>query len=91
MDIEELIRAVREENLERPILYGAGRPRAEAVVLERHGSEWRVFVSNERGGVAGNTLETFDNESDALTRVLEKARQGTKYHRALAERARSQE
>jgi len=83
MDTSELMRIVREEDLETPILYGAGGYRAEAVALERDDAEWKVFVANERGGVMGSTLKTFDNESDALEHVLDKVRQGTKYHRAM--------
>ena len=90
MNTDELMRVVREENLEAPVLHGVGDMRAEVVVLEREGSEWRVFVANERGGVMGSTLATFDNESDALEHVLQKVRQGAKYHRALDARAGAQ-
>ncbi|VXB41790.1 conserved hypothetical protein [Microbacterium sp. 8M] len=87
MDIDELKRIVREEDLEVPVLYGVGERQSEGVVLERDDTGWKVYVSDERGGVLGKTLRTFDNEPEALEYVLQKARQGTRYHRAL--RARS--
>lgn len=89
MDTSELMKIVQDERLETPVLYGEGALRPEVGVLERDGSEWKAFVANERGGVMGSTLQTFDTESDALDHVLEKARQGTEYHRALAARSRS--
>lgn len=91
MDTTDLMKIVREEDLETPVLYGVGNFRPEIVVLERDDSEWKVYVANERGGVIGNTLATFDNEPEALERVLEKVRQGTKYHRALDARARAKQ
>lgn len=89
MDTKELMDTVHEENLETPVLYGAGKLRAEVVVLDRDASGWKVYVANERGGMMGSTLATFDDESDALEHVLQKVRQGTKYHGALEARARA--
>ena len=89
MDAGELMRIVREENLETPVLYGAGMLRAEVVVLDKDASGWKVYVADERGGATGSTLATFDDESDALEHVLSKVRQGTKYHRALEAKARA--
>lgn len=84
MDTGELMRIVQEEQLETPILYGGGRIYDESVVLTRDGAAWKVYVANERAGVIGNTLRTFDNESSALEYVLLKLRQLTKYHHSLA-------
>jgi len=84
MDVDELMRIVRDEDLEAPVICGVGQPRSEGVVLERDGTGWKVFVSDERGGVLGTTLRTFDDESEALEYVLEKLRQGTRYHRGVS-------
>ena len=89
MDTNELMAIVRDENLETPVLYGAGTLRAEVFVLDRDASGWKVYVADERGGVIESTLATFDDESDALEHVLSKVRQGTKYHRAFEARARA--
>ena len=83
MDTNELMSIVHAEDLEVPVIYGAGVLHAEVVVLERDVDQWTVFVANERGGAIESTRRTFDNESDALEHVLRKVRQGTKYHRAL--------
>lgn len=82
MDTNELMKIVQEEGLEMPVLYGSGAFGPEAVVLERDGSEWKVFVASERGGAMGSTQRAFDDESDALDHVLDKVRQGTECHRA---------
>lgn len=89
MDTIDLMKILHEENLETPVLYGVGDLQAEVVVLECDDFEWNVYVANERGGAIGRTLTTFGNEPDALEHVLQKVRQGTKYHRALDARVRA--
>ena len=84
IDTHELMRIVHQERLETPILYGVGRVFDESVVLTRDGAAWEAYVANERAGAIGETLQIFDNESDALEYVLLKLRQMTKYHRSLA-------
>lgn len=83
MDTSELMRIVREERLETPVLDGVGTVCAESVVLKRGDALLTVYVADERGGAIGATLRTFNNESDALGYVLLKLRQGTNYHRSL--------
>ena len=83
MDVTELLTIVREEGLEVPVLYGQGRLRNDAVVLERDGDQWQVYIANERGGRIDSTFRTFDNESDALDYVLLKLRQGEAARRAM--------
>lgn len=75
MDFTELARIVEAEGLDQPVLYGEGDRRNDSVMLERDADGWRVFLSNERGGMVQSTLEVFDSESDALDDVLFKLRQ----------------
>ena len=75
MDVSELMRIVHAESLDTPVLYGEGRLHDDAVVLERDGDAWRVYLVDEREAVIESTLRAFDNEPDALERVLLKLRQ----------------
>ena len=75
MDVSELMRIVHAEALDTPVLYGEGRLHDDAVVLERDGDAWRVYLVDEREAVIESTLRAFDNEPDALERVLLKLRQ----------------
>ena len=90
MDVAELMRIVRSEGLETPILYGDAPLRNDAVVLEHAGAEWKVFLANERGGLHASTVRLFDSESDALEQVLLKARQSRKAKRSLESLERRQ-
>lgn len=84
MDVDELMRIVRAEGLDTPILYGDSPSRNEAVVREKTDSGWRVYLANERGGMIETTLKSFDNESEANEYALHKLRQGEKYRSAMA-------
>ena len=75
MDVSELRRIVHAEALDAPVLYGEGRLHDDAVVLERDGDAWRVYLVDEREAVIESTLRAFDNEPDALEHVLLKLRQ----------------
>ncbi|MEV8024815.1 hypothetical protein [Microbacterium sp. NPDC080220] len=84
MSVEELMAIVREESLDAPVLYGVGDVHMNAVLLTRTDAQWQAWVSDERGGVMGRTLQTFDTESAALEYVLFKLRQVTPLRRKLA-------
>jgi len=84
VNVEELIRVVEEESLDVPVLYGVGPVTMNSVMLTRADAEWKAWVSDERGGVMGRTLQTFDNESDALEYVLRKLRQVTPLRKKLS-------
>jgi hypothetical protein len=84
MDASELMRIVRVEGLDTPVLYGVGRLHNDAVVLDRDGDTWTVYLVDERDAVIESTLRTFDSESAALERVLLKLRQVAKARRSRA-------
>jgi len=84
MDANELMRIVRAEGLDTPVLCGVRRLHNDAVVLDRDGDAWKVYLVDERDAVIGSTLRTFDNESDAFERVLLKLRQVAKARRSRA-------
>jgi hypothetical protein len=70
MDASELLRVVRAEGLDTPVLLGVGRRHDDAVVLDRDGSRWTVYLIDERAAVIESTRRTFDSESEACERVL---------------------
>lgn len=84
MDAAQLMQIVRSEGLDTPVLYGAGRLHDDAVVLERDGDAWKVYLVDERDAVIPSTVRTFDSESEALERVLLKLRQVAKARRSRA-------
>ena len=84
MDANELMRIVRAEGLDTPVLHGVGRLHNDAVVLDRDGDAWKVYLVDERDAVIESTLRTFDNESDAFERVLLKLREVAKARRSRA-------
>lgn len=84
MDVDELMTVVRDEGLDQPVLEGQGVLRNEAVVLEREGDGWVVFLANERGGRISSTVRQFEDRSDALEYVLEKLRQTQRARAAMA-------
>lgn len=84
MDIDELTRIIAEEQLDAPVIYGAGNRRDDAVVLDRDGDRWLVYLVDERASAIESTLRTFRSESDALEHVLRKLR-----HVAEARRSRA--
>ena len=84
MDANELMRIVRAEGLDTPVLYGVGRLHNDAVVLDRDSDAWKVNLVDDRDAVIESTLRTFDNESDALERVLLKLRQVAEARRSRA-------
>jgi hypothetical protein len=75
MNVDAVREIVSEEGLDEPVLYGVGRIDSNSVILDRRGDQWRAWISDERGGGMGRTLQTFDNEPDALEDVLTKLRQ----------------
>ena len=83
MDTGELMRMVRAEGLDAPVLAGVGHPHGDAVVLDRDGSSWTVHLGDERGAVIESTRGAFDTESEALERVLLKLRQVAAARRSL--------
>lgn len=83
MDTAELANVVHAEQLDTPVLYGVGHRHNDAVVLEREGAEWKVFIADERGGMWESTLRTFDSEADAIEHVLLKLRGLKKSRRAM--------
>ena len=84
MDTSELLRVVRVEGLDTPVLNSVGRLYDDAVVLEHDRDVWKVYLVDERNAVIESTLRTFDSESDALERVLLKLRQIAKARRSRA-------
>ena len=84
MDVDELMTIVRDEGLDQPVLEGHGVLRNEAVVLEREGNRWVVFLANERGGRISSTVRQFEARSSALEYVLEKLRQTQRARAAMA-------
>lgn len=83
MNIEELLQIVNTEGLDAPVIYGEGSLRSDAVVLERDGDVWKVYVADERGGMYESTFREYDNEAEALEHVLLKLRQFKKYNKSL--------
>lgn len=73
--LEDLMRVVRTEHLDVPVVSGAGRAVADSVVLDRIGEIWRVYVADERSAPWRTTLREFDDEPSALRHVLLKLRQ----------------
>ena len=84
MNASELLRIARAEGLDTPVLHGVGRLHRDAVVLDRDGNRWTVYLVDERGAVIESTLRTFDSESEAVERVLLKLRQIAEARRSLA-------
>jgi len=87
MDASELLRIVRAEGLDSPVLCGVGHRHDDAVVVDRDGSRWTVYLVDEREAVIESTRRTFDSESEALERVLLKLRQVAEARRSRAARA----
>ncbi|WP_431802456.1 hypothetical protein [Microbacterium sp. bgisy203] len=75
MNVDELMQVVRNERLDAPVLYGAGQPGLDDVVVRSDDGRWRVYLSDERGEPFAATLREFANESDALQYALQKLRQ----------------
>lgn len=84
MNVDELMRAVRAEHLDTPVLYGTGRLHLDAVVLERDGATWKVYLTDERTQPFESTVRDFVSESEALEHVLRKLRQVAKARRSVA-------
>lgn len=84
MDIDELTKIIDEEKLDAPVIYGGARLHDDAVVLERSGDGWSVYLVDERASAIESTRREFATESDALEHVLRKLRQVARARRALA-------
>ena len=84
MNAGDLMQIVREEGLDTPVLYGAGRLHDAAVVLERDGDRYTVFLVDERHNPIRSTIRTYGDEAEALERVLLKLRQVAKARRSMA-------
>lgn len=84
MTVDELMRIVHADGLDAPVLYGEGRLHDDAVVLEREGSSWKVYLVDERSATIESTLRTFRSEDAALEHVLLKLRQVLQARNALA-------
>lgn len=84
MDVSELMAIVAAEDLDMPVIEGAGRLHLDAVVMQREGSSWKVFLVDERHQPIAPTVRSFDDESDALEHVLRKLRQVQKSRRSMA-------
>ena len=83
MDLDSLRRDIELESLDTPVIYGDTERENDSIVLDRDGVEYKVFISNERGGMHKRTFRTFDNESDALAYTLELLRKSKKAEEAL--------
>lgn len=83
MDVDELMAVVRAEGLDSPVLYGNGRLRNDAVVLDHDGDSWRVYLIGERNRMWERTLRSFDSESAALEYVFVQLRQIAKAAESL--------
>lgn len=83
MDTTELLQTIRLEGLGIPVIYGVGDRRNDATVIERDGNSWRVYLSDDRGGMYVKTLRAFDNESDALDYALFKLREEVRVNEAM--------
>ena len=83
MDLDSLRRDIELESLDTPVIYGDTKRKHGSVVLDRDGVEYKVFVSDERGGMYERTFRTFDNESDALEYTLELLRDAKKGKEAM--------
>lgn len=84
MNVDELMHIVQADHLDAPVLYGVRRHRPDAVVLERDGAAWKVYLTSERAWPVESTVRTYANESEALEHVLRKLRQVEKARRSLA-------
>ena len=84
MDASDLMRIVRAEGLDTPVLHGVGRLHHDAVVLDRDGDRWTVHLVDERDAVIESSLRTFESESEAFERVLLKLRQVARARRSVA-------
>ncbi len=84
MNTAQLAAIVQDEGLDTPVIDGVGRLHDDAVVMERDGDGWKVYLVDERHAVIESTLRTYSNESDALERVLLKLRQVAKARRSRA-------
>lgn len=56
--VDELMRIVHAEGLDAPVLYDEGRVHDDAVVLEREGSSWKVYLVDERSAMIESTFQT---------------------------------
>jgi hypothetical protein len=84
MNVDELMNVVRAEHLDTPVLYGVGRLHLDAVVLERDGATWKVYLTDERTQPFESTVRAFPSEPEALEHVLRKLRQVEKARRSVA-------
>ena len=82
LDVRELMRIVAAEQLDMPVIDGAGRLHLDAVVVQREGASWKVFLVDERHQPIEPTVRSFDSEADALEHALRKLRQVQKSRRA---------
>ena len=83
MDAGELLRIVRAEGLDTPVLNGVGRHHDDAVVLDRDGRQWTVSLVDERDAVIESTRRVFDTESEAFERVVLELRRVAEARRSL--------
>ncbi|MFP7761255.1 hypothetical protein [Marisediminicola sp. LYQ85] len=83
MNVDQLMRIVDAEHLPTPVVYGMGRLHLDAVVLERDGELWRVYLADERTQPFETTIRTFADEESALEHVLVKLRHVEKSRRSL--------
>jgi len=84
MDTAQLTAIVQHEGLDTPVIDGVGRLHDDAVVMERDGAGWTVYLVDERHAVTESTLRAYSNESDALERVLLELRRVAQARRSRA-------
>ena len=86
MDVDELLHVVRTENLDTPIIDGAGFRRGDAVVVDHAGARWTVHVLDEHEHAIGSTVRMFTDETAAMWHVLRRLRQIAEARRTGAAR-----
>lgn len=74
-DIDKLKQVIAHEELDEPVLYGAGTLRNDAVVMEQDGGNWLVYLVDEQHQMIESTRNDFPSERWAVLNVLRKLRQ----------------
>lgn len=72
MTRDEALAIIKEERLKGYVWF-EDSPDADALVIQRDGSEWQVFATDERAGARG-AINRFSDESAALEKFIERLR-----------------
>lgn len=74
MNRSEFDAAVAAEQLRAFIDVDSARPGADVVAIRHKGSQWLVFVTDERRATVENSVQSFAEEAEALDAALSKLR-----------------